>query len=81
MQTFEEWLNHLDGDALCAVCSYSVMGCTGGVRGGPNGPIYPPCADSDADEIVDMDAARETYDEEACEGCTSRLCDGCEHQH
>lgn len=30
---------------VCEVCRYEHI-CYGGVSGGPNGPIYPPCADN-----------------------------------
>lgn len=36
----------------CNNCPYAEIGCSGGVKGGPHGPIYPPCADAkDDDEI------------------------------
>lgn len=34
-------------DELCSACVYNADCKGGGVRGGPNGPIYPPCADGD----------------------------------
>lgn len=32
-------------DEMCLACRYNTDCRGGGVRGGPNGPIYPPCAD------------------------------------
>lgn len=76
-----EYINSLDGDELCAICPYEVEGCTGGVRGGPNGPIFPPCADQSAEELVDYDAAIEAFHQSFCDNCSARTCNGCEHQH
>lgn len=46
----------LEHDAICPVCNYS-FDCTGGVSGGPNGPIYPPCSDGDYERLVDEEDA------------------------
>lgn len=35
----------VDADEQCKVCRYS-DGCIG-IHGGPNGPIFPPCADKE----------------------------------
>lgn len=53
----------IDNDRLCDVCKYSSAGCGGGVHGGPNGPIYPPCADSDPQSYVDEDRLENVYNE------------------
>lgn len=38
----DEWLENHDGDDYCLYCKCSAE-CDGrGVRGGPDGPIYPP---------------------------------------
>lgn len=50
-------------DMLCDVCIYRSEGCTGEVRGGPNGPIYPPCADDDTDRYVDTSLLEKVYAE------------------
>lgn len=76
-----EWLSKLDGEELCNICSYSVEGCTGVVRGGPNGPIYPPCYDQHNEELVEYDAAIEAFHQSFCDKCEARICTGCEHQH
>ena len=55
--TYEEaWekLSQLDGDELCRYCKYE-LDCSGGVSGGPNGPIYPPCSDGDIESVIDID--------------------------
>lgn len=54
--TLDEMKEELeDAELLCKCCFYKDE-CSGGVTGGPNGPIYPPCCDSDncfdKDEIV-----------------------------
>ena len=75
------WLNSLDGDNLCSICQYSTMGCTGGIHGGPNVPIYPPCADQSAEELAEYDAAIEAFHQSFCDECDARTCNGCEHQY
>lgn len=75
------WLNALEGDELCAICPHLIQECTGGVRGGPSGPIYPPCVDQSAEELVEYDAAIEAFHQSFCDDCTGRVCTGCEHQH
>lgn len=49
--------NHA-GDDYCeyCICNY---GCPRGVTGGPNGPIYSPCADRDISVMLDLDALLE----------------------
>ncbi len=49
-------------DSLCGVCMYE-NNCSRGVSGGPNGPIYPPCADGDDPSYyIDEDALQEAVD-------------------
>lgn len=55
MKSVREIIDGLDGDELCKYCSYS-PDCDGGVRGGPSGPIYPPCADGLDARDFDLDA-------------------------
>ncbi len=40
---------------LCKYCIHE-GDCSGGVVGGPNGPIYPPCADSKPEDWFDLDS-------------------------
>ena len=55
----------LADEEICAYCNYSAdCNCGGGVIGGPNGPIYPPCADKDASTYFDMDAYLADQEEE-----------------
>ena len=61
-------------DRLCDACKYQYDGCSGGVTGGPNGPIYPPCCDSDPEKYVDEDYLRETYEEIVSEGGRRKEC-------
>ena len=55
----------LHGDLCCKVCKYQ-YDCSGGVRGSPSGPIYPPCSDWDYSLWVDDDLVEEVY-QEYCE--------------
>ena len=52
-----------DCERQCDVCIYRSEDCDGGVRGGPSGPIYPPCADKDFGLWVDEDLIEEVYNE------------------
>lgn len=54
MKNISEIIESLDGDELCEYCRYS-GDCSGGVHGGPNGPIYPPCADRLDEADFDLD--------------------------
>lgn len=53
----------IEHDRLCEVCMYQSSDCDGGVRGGPNGPIYPPCCDSDLRSYVDEGLLQSVYGE------------------
>lgn len=53
----------IDCDRLCDICRYRHKGCDGGVRGGPSGPIYPPCADWDISDLIEEDLVEELYQE------------------
>lgn len=59
-----QWLENHDGDEQCEYCRYSLDGCTGGVHGGPNGPIYPACVDADPEDYLDVEAILEAIEEE-----------------
>lgn len=52
-------------DRLCEVCIYAAEGCEGGVHGGPTGPIFPPCTESDYECLVDLAALESLMEEEA----------------
>ena len=48
-------------DLLCGICLHR-SDCSGGASGGPNGPIFPPCADKGVDVnsgLFDEDAIEE----------------------
>lgn len=55
-----KWAEEHDGEEWCLYCRYN-DDCSGEVRGGPNGPIYPPCADGDP-ECLDEYAVLEVID-------------------
>lgn len=80
-KSYDGWLQTLGGDEACSVCRYQSYGCTGGVHGGPNGPIFPPCADTSIAELSDEDTLLNAYHQTFCDNCTSNMCTGCEHQH
>lgn len=62
MATIEYMLDKiLHDDLCCQICIYRSDCSGGGVHGGPNGPIYPPCADKDFDLWVDEDLIEEVY--------------------
>lgn len=48
-------IDSLDGDDLCQYCQFR-NDCYGGVSGGPNGPIYPPCADGLDEDCFDLES-------------------------
>ena len=52
-----------DCERQCDICIYRSEDCDGGVHGGPNGPIYPPCADKDFGYWADEDLIEEVYKE------------------
>ena len=59
-------LEQLSGDELCTYCKYEMDGCTGNVSGGPNGPIYPPCAGGNAEDYINIEDYIESREEELC---------------
>ena len=69
-------------DEPCSVCKYNHDCNNGGVRGGSNGPIYPPCADKR--EIIDDDKLSEACVEimieegERMSNMVVELCPNCE---
>lgn len=54
-QAIEVLLEH---ENACNVCRYYDT-CNGGVTGGPDGPIYPPCCDAGYESLL--------YEEDAIE--------------
>lgn len=40
----KKWIDEHEGDEYCNYCKYQSI-CIGGIKSGPNGPIYPPCSD------------------------------------
>lgn len=60
----KEIIANLDGDELCKYCSFSYEGCTGGVHGGPNGPILPPCSDGLDEDYFDLESYLEDLKED-----------------
>lgn len=55
MKSAREIIDSIDTEELCKYCSYASE-CTGGVTGGPNGPIYPPCYDGLDEDDFDLDS-------------------------
>lgn len=53
----------LQADLYCEICTCRSDCSGGGVRGGPSGPIYPPCADKDFDLLLEEDLIEEVYNE------------------
>lgn len=58
-----KWAEEHDGDDWCQYCRYGDE-CEGGVRGGPNSPIYPPCADGEPEMCLDESAVLEAIENE-----------------
>lgn len=64
MAAIDYMFNYIEQrEHLCDICRYRSYDCDGGVRGGPRGPIYPPCADGDLGSWVDEDLIEEVYKE------------------
>lgn len=51
-----EFLENSDVEDICRYCLYNDEDCAGGVKGGPNGPIYPPCADKNYELYLDIES-------------------------
>ena len=50
-EKLQKWIAEHDGDDFCAYCN---CGCeSNGVKGGPDGPVYPPCGDWDDKELLE----------------------------
>lgn len=63
MKSVREIIDSLDGEELCNYCSYS-PDCSGGVKGSPNGPIFPPCCDGLDEDDFDLEAYLADSEEE-----------------
>lgn len=62
-EDFERMLNVVaDHERLCDACRYQHGYCAGFAMG-PNGPLYPPCADKNPENYVDEDLLQEIYRE------------------
>lgn len=57
-EKIEKWLKEHDGEDYCQYCFYE-SDCHREVSGGPNGPIEPPCASREMDDLLDTDALLE----------------------
>lgn len=58
-----KWAEEHDGDEWCQYCRFN-DDCDGGVRGGPGGPIFPPCADGGPEMCLDENAILEAIESE-----------------
>lgn len=58
-----KWVEEHEGDEWCQYCRFS-DDCGGGVRGGSNGPIFPPCADGEPEMCLDEKAILEAIESE-----------------
>lgn len=52
----------LEHEQICSVCRYD-DGCSKGVHGGPDGPIYPLCCDVDYKSLIYQDDAIDLAEE------------------
>lgn len=51
----EEAIKELtEQDRLCTYCRYS-SNCDGGVKNYGDGPIFPPCADGDLNDLINIE--------------------------
>ncbi|WP_024294962.1 hypothetical protein [Lacrimispora indolis] len=64
MSEAQKIIDNLDGEVLCKYCTFS-LDCSGGVKGGPDGPIFPPCADGLDECYFDLDSYLEDLEKEA----------------
>lgn len=61
--TFQQAIDVLlEHEQVCSVCRYE-SDCRGGVHGGPNGPIFPPCCDAGYEQLLYEDDAIELAEE------------------
>lgn len=57
-------VGELDPETVCEFCIHDSYCDHVGVTGGPNGPIYAPCADNDPETYFDYDAYIKSLEEE-----------------
>ena len=62
-QIVQKIIDELGEDEACKHCIYE-DGCSRGVTSNGNGPIFPPCADSPAEDWFDIEAYKEDKKEE-----------------
>lgn len=55
-EKIKKWIEEHEGVDYCK-CNDECGGS--GVVGGPDGPIYPPCVDTDIEELLDTEALLE----------------------
>lgn len=58
-EKIQKWIEEHDEEDYCNYCKWNGECGRSGVRGGPNGLIYPPCADEDINELLDEDFNQE----------------------
>lgn len=59
----DTYLYNHDSDDICKFCIHQ-SDCPGGVTGGPNGPIYPPCADGEPNQYLDYEELLDNLDQD-----------------
>ena len=52
----------IEHERLCNVCQYR-HDCSGGITGGPNSPIYPPCCEHCLENFICENLVEEVYQE------------------
>lgn len=57
----EKWINEHDGDEYCNYCKHQFI-CSKRITLGPDGPIYPPCYDGEAECFIDEEALIEAIE-------------------
>lgn len=63
MSNIKEIIDSLDAEELCRYCLHG-SDCSKGVTGGPNGPIFPPCASAGlTEDDFDIDLYLEDVEE------------------
>lgn len=58
-EKIKKWIEEHEGNDYCKYCKCNDECGGSSVRGGPDGPIYPPCADTDVEELLDMETLLE----------------------
>lgn len=55
MHDVREIIDSMEADDLCPYCKFR-YDCDGGVHGGPNGPIFPPCSEGLDEDYFDFES-------------------------